>query len=118
MTTTVTTPPAGSPVLPGVPFPLGATPGRHRVPGRRPHLQPCTVPARTVWIIDTTDSPGTVDDQFHPLVNGSTRDFVHPMGWTTPQGPPGHRSGCDTCTAAATPSSTGGSGGTYFGVLA
>jgi hypothetical protein len=84
MTTTVTTPPAGSPVLPAVPFPLGATPGRHRVPVRRPHLHPCTVPARTVWIIDTTDSPGTVDDQFYRWSTARRGDFVHPLGWTTP----------------------------------
>jgi hypothetical protein len=41
-------------------------------------LQPCPVQARTVWIIDTADSPATANDQFFPLVNGSTRDFSPP----------------------------------------
>ena len=42
-------------------------------------LQPCSVPATTVWIIDTTDSPGTAADGYFPLVNGSTRNFSRPL---------------------------------------
>jgi hypothetical protein len=38
-------------------------------------LQPCGVSARTVWILDTPDSPVP---GFFALVNGSTRDFRHP----------------------------------------
>jgi hypothetical protein len=47
-------------------------------------LQPCSVPATTVWIIDTADSPATIAENYFPLVNGSTTDFVHPFGMTYP----------------------------------
>jgi hypothetical protein len=40
-------------------------------------LQPCRIPATTVWIIDTNDSP---KPGYFALVNGSTTDFVHPIG--------------------------------------
>jgi hypothetical protein len=46
-------------------------------------LQPCSVPATTVWIIDTADSPATAPTYF-PIVNGSTTDFSHPYGMTYP----------------------------------
>ena len=42
-------------------------------------LQPCSVPAKTVWIIDTADSPATAADGYFPLVNGSTRNFSRPF---------------------------------------
>jgi hypothetical protein len=42
-------------------------------------LQPCSVPATTVWIIDTADSPATAADGYFPLVNGSTRNFSRPF---------------------------------------
>ncbi len=47
-------------------------------------LQPCSVPARTVWIIDSADSPATAAAQLYPLVSGSTTDFVHPFAMTFP----------------------------------
>ncbi|MFF4896091.1 hypothetical protein [Streptomyces sp. NPDC001068] len=48
-------------------------------------LQPCDLPGRTVWIVDTTDSPSTAAQGLFPLVNGSTRDFVHPFAMTVPE---------------------------------
>jgi hypothetical protein len=48
-------------------------------------LQPCSVPAKTVWIIDTVDSPTTGADGYFPLVNGSTRDFSRPFGMDYPR---------------------------------
>ncbi len=42
-------------------------------------LQPCSVPATTVWIIDTVNSPATAADGYFPLVNGSTRSFSRPF---------------------------------------
>lgn len=50
-------------------------------------LQPCSVPAKTVWIIDTADSPATADG-FFPLVNGSTRNFSRPFAMTYLDEPP------------------------------
>jgi len=41
-------------------------------------LQPCTVPALTVWIIDTTDSPTTAAAGYFPIVNASTTDLTRP----------------------------------------
>jgi hypothetical protein len=41
-------------------------------------LQPCGVPAVTVWIIDTDDSRATAAAGYFPLVNASTTDFDHP----------------------------------------
>jgi hypothetical protein len=41
-------------------------------------LQPCDVSARTVWIIDTPDSPATAPLYF-PIVNASTRNFKRPF---------------------------------------
>jgi len=42
-------------------------------------LQPCSVPATTVWIVDTADSPATAADGYFPLVNGSTGNFPRPF---------------------------------------
>jgi hypothetical protein len=44
-------------------------------------LQPCSTPGRSVWIIDTGDSPTTTG---FPLVNGATTDFSHPYGMIFP----------------------------------
>ena len=41
-------------------------------------LQPCGVSAKTVWIIDTNDSPATLNRGYVPLINGSTTNFSHP----------------------------------------
>jgi hypothetical protein len=48
-------------------------------------LQRCSVSARTVWIVDTPDSPTTAAQGFFPLVNGSTTDFCHPFAMTYPR---------------------------------
>ncbi|MGW2700135.1 hypothetical protein [Streptomyces sp. NPDC001340] len=42
-------------------------------------LQSCGLPGKTVWIVDTTDSPATAAENYFPLVNGSTMDFAHPF---------------------------------------
>jgi hypothetical protein len=42
-------------------------------------LQPCSVPATTVWIIDTVHSPATAADGYFPLISGSTRNFSRPF---------------------------------------
>lgn len=47
-------------------------------------LQPCSVPALTVWIIDTADSPATAP-AFFPIVNASTTDFRRPFAMDLPQ---------------------------------
>jgi hypothetical protein len=44
-------------------------------------LQPCTVPATTVWIIDFADYPAG----FFTIVNGSTTDFSRPFAMTYPR---------------------------------
>jgi hypothetical protein len=44
-------------------------------------LQPCTVPATTVWIIDFADYPAG----YFTIVNGSTTDFSRPFAMTYPQ---------------------------------
>jgi hypothetical protein len=54
-------------------------------------LQRCGISARTVWIVDTADSPATAPEGFFPLVNGSTTDFCHPLAMTYPRG--AHRLG-------------------------
>lgn len=45
-------------------------------------LQSCGLPGKTVWILDTKDSPATAADNYFPLVNGSTSDFRHPFAMT------------------------------------
>jgi hypothetical protein len=48
-------------------------------------LQPCTVPGRTVWIIDTKDSPATAAAHYFPIVSGATTDFSRPFAMTYPR---------------------------------
>ncbi|MGW3882801.1 hypothetical protein ACWEC4_22170 [Streptomyces sp. NPDC005055] len=45
-------------------------------------LQKCDTPGKTVWIIDTTDSPSTAPQGHFPLVSGSTTNFDHPYAMT------------------------------------
>jgi len=47
-------------------------------------LQPCGVSARTVWIVDTFDSPTTLFNGYVPLINGSDTNFSHPFVLTYP----------------------------------
>ena len=47
-------------------------------------LQPCGVSAKTVWIIDTNDSPATLRSGYVPLINGSDTNFSHPFVLTYP----------------------------------
>jgi hypothetical protein len=47
-------------------------------------LQPCGVTARTVWIVDTFDSPVTLLNGYVPLINGSDTNFSHPFVLTYP----------------------------------
>ncbi len=49
------------------------------VPNQGLTLQPCTVPATTVWIVDTEHAVGTPPDVYFPLINGSTRSFSRPL---------------------------------------
>lgn len=44
-------------------------------------LQPCTVSARTVWIVDSPEYA----PNFVTIVNGSTTDFSHPFAMTYPR---------------------------------
>ena len=44
-------------------------------------LQPCGVSAKTVWIVDSLDSPFTISI---PLINGSDTNFSHPFVMTYP----------------------------------
>lgn len=53
-----------------------ATPG---VSNQALTLQPCSVPATTVWIVDTEHAVGTPPDVYVPLINGSTRSFSRPL---------------------------------------
>ena len=48
-------------------------------------LQPCTVPALTVWIIDTADSPTTAASGYFPIVNAATSDFARPFAMSLSQ---------------------------------
>ena len=48
-------------------------------------LQSCTIPGRTVFIIDTADSPATASAGLFPIVSGATRDFAHPFTMTYPR---------------------------------
>lgn len=49
-------------------------------------LQKCGVSAKTVWIIDTKDSPSTAPQGHFPLVSGSTTNFTHPYAMTVSHG--------------------------------
>jgi hypothetical protein len=42
-------------------------------------LQACGVSAKTVWIVDTADSPATLLHGYVPLINGSDTNFSHPF---------------------------------------
>ncbi|MET8767211.1 hypothetical protein [Streptomyces sp. NPDC004658] len=53
-------------------------------------LQKCGTSSRTVWIIDTADSPATASQGHFPLVNGSTTDFAHPYAMTFTHASPRH----------------------------
>jgi hypothetical protein len=48
-------------------------------------LRPCSVPALTVWIIDTADSPATAAAGYFPIVNSSTTDLHRPFAMDLPQ---------------------------------
>jgi hypothetical protein len=48
-------------------------------------LQPCTVPGRTVWVVDTADSPTTAPDRYFPIVNAATTEFTHPFAMSYPR---------------------------------
>jgi hypothetical protein len=47
-------------------------------------LQPCGVSSKTVWIVDTFDSPVTLFHGYVPLINGSDTNFSHPFVLTYP----------------------------------
>jgi hypothetical protein len=47
-------------------------------------LQPCSVPNRTIWILDTPDSASTAPTWF-PIVNASTTDFRRPFAMSLGQ---------------------------------
>ena len=47
-------------------------------------LQPCGVSSKTVWIIDSNDSPATIRGNYVPLINGSDTNFSHPFVLTYP----------------------------------
>ncbi len=51
------------------------------VSGTKVSLQPCGVSSKTVWIVDTSDSPFTISV---PLINGSDTNFSHPFVLTYP----------------------------------
>lgn len=42
-------------------------------------LRPCSVPATTVWIVDTNHAVGTAPELYFPLINGSTKSFSRPL---------------------------------------
>ena len=52
--------------------------------GEHVTLQPCGVSSRTVWIVDTNDSPSTISHGYLPLINGSDTNFSHPFVLTYP----------------------------------
>jgi hypothetical protein len=52
-------------------------------------LQSCSIPGRSVFIIDVADSPKTAPTYF-PIVNASTTDFEHPFAMTI-NGNPSHQ---------------------------
>ena len=47
-------------------------------------LQPCGVSAKSVWIVDTFDSPTTINNGYVPLINGSDTNFSQPFVLTYP----------------------------------
>jgi hypothetical protein len=54
------------------------------VQGEGVTLQPCGVSSNTVWIVDTFDSPATLNHDYVPLINGSDNNFSHPFVLTYP----------------------------------
>jgi len=48
-------------------------------------LQPCGVSSKTVWILDTNDSPATIGHDYVPVINGSDTNFSHPFVMTYPK---------------------------------
>jgi hypothetical protein len=54
------------------------------VQGEGVTLQPCGVSSKTVWIVDTFDSPTTLFNGYVPLINGSDTNFSHPFVLTYP----------------------------------
>jgi hypothetical protein len=54
------------------------------VQGEGVTLQPCGVSSKTVWIVDTFDSPATLHHDYVPLINGSDNNFSHPFVLTYP----------------------------------
>jgi len=53
--------------------------------GTKVALEPCGASAKTVWIIDTADSPATIGHDYVPLINGSDTNFSHPFVLTYPK---------------------------------
>jgi len=47
-------------------------------------LQACGVSSKTVWIVDTFDSPTTIRNGYVPLINGSDTNFSQPFVLTYP----------------------------------
>jgi hypothetical protein len=48
-------------------------------------LEPCGVSAKTVWILDTNDSPATLEHGYVPVINGSDTNFSHPFVLSYPK---------------------------------
>jgi hypothetical protein len=53
--------------------------------GERVNLEPCGVTSKTVWIVDTADSPVTLTSGYVPLINGSDTNFSHPFVLSYPK---------------------------------
>ncbi len=53
--------------------------------GEKVNLEPCGVSSKTVWIVDTADSPVTLGHGYVPLINGSDTNFSHPFVLTYPK---------------------------------
>jgi len=58
---------------------------RTAVQNEKVSLQPCGVSSKTVWIVDTNDSPATIRHDYVPLINGSDTNFSHPFVMTYPK---------------------------------
>jgi hypothetical protein len=69
----------------GLPSGLCVGIGTEPYQGEALSLQSCTIPGRTVFIIDTADSPATTTMGLFPIVSGATRDFAHPFTMTYPR---------------------------------
>src|SRR4051794_27030679 len=53
--------------------------------GKALSLQRCTIPGRTVWIIDTADSPAPAAAHSSPIISGATKDSARPFAMTSPR---------------------------------